>query len=167
VAAARLSALASVLVAIGLAASLPVSQGTGIVALVGWIAVVLLVLGLVMGYRGGVSAAAAAFVIRTAVVAPLEVELYPSVWAQVLLIVLMVELASASFTLRSRSGDPVLILVRGVTIALGAAAMVQILVLLMEGAEASGTLVRVAGVTAVVIAAGWVTRIWRRSGLSG
>jgi hypothetical protein len=45
--------------------------------------------------------------------------------------------------------------------------MVQILVLLMEGAEASGTLVRVAGVTAVVIAAGWVTRIWRRSGLSG
>jgi hypothetical protein len=167
VAAARLSALASVLVAIGLAASLPVSQGTGIVALVGWIAVVLLVLGLVMGYRGGVSAAAVAFVIRTAVVAPLEVELYPSVWAQVLLIVLMVELASASFTLRSRSGDPVLILVRGVTIALGAAAMVQILVLLMEGAEASGTLVRVAGVTAVVIAAGWVTRIWRRSGLSG
>ncbi len=165
-ASARLSALASVLVAIGLAASLPISQGAGIVALVGWMAVVLVLLGLVMGYRGGVSAAAIAFVIRTAVVAPLEVDLYPPVWAQVLLIVLMVELASASFTLRSRSRDPVLILVRGVTIALGAAAMVQILVLLMEGAEASGTLVRVAGVTAVVIAAGWVTRIWRRSGLS-
>lgn len=164
---ARLSALASVLVAIGLAVSLPFSQGTGIVALVGWMAVVLLLLGLVIGYRGGVSAAAVAFVIRTAIVAPLEVDLYPSVWAQALLIVLMVELASASFTLRSRSRDPVLILVRGTTIALGAAAMVQVLVLLMEGAEASGTLVRVAGVTAVVIAAGWVTRIWRRSGLSG
>lgn len=166
-AAARLSALASVLAAIGIAASLPVSEGAGIVALVGWMAVVLLVLGLVMGYRGGVSAAAVAFVIRTALVAPLEIDLYPPVWAQVLLIVLIVELASASFSLRNRPGDPVLIVVRGVTIALGAAAMVQILVLLMEGAEASGTLVRVAGVTAVVIAAGWVTRIWKRSGLNG
>ncbi len=164
---ARLTALGSVLVAIGLAASLPVSQGAGIAALVGWMAVVLLVLGLVMGYRSGVSAAVVAFVIRTAVVAPFEVDLYPPIWAQVLLIVLMVELASASFTFRSRPADPVLVLVRGMTIALGAAAMVQILVLLMEGAVASGTLVRVAGVTAVVIAAGWVTRIWRRSGLSG
>lgn len=166
-ASARLSAVASVLIAIGLAASLPVSQGAGIIALVGWMAVVVLVLGLVMGFPGGVSAAAVAFVIRTAVVAPLEVELYPPVWAQTLLIVLMVELASASFTFRSRPADPMLTLARGVATALGAASLAQILVLLSEGAEASGTLVRVAGVTAVVIAAGWITKVWRRSGLSG
>jgi hypothetical protein len=48
-----------------------------------------------------------------------------------------------------------------------AAALVQILVVLIEGAEATGVLVRVAGIAAVVVAAGWVTRVWRRSGLSG
>lgn len=166
-AAARLSALASVVLAVWLAASLPATQGSGIVSLIGWLGAAVLVVGLVMGYRGAVSATAVAFVLRTAVAAPFEIELFPPIWAQVLLIVLVVELASASFTFRNRPADPVLIVARIMTAALGATALVQILVLLVEGAEASGTLVRVAGVAALVIAAGWVTRVWRRSGLSG
>jgi hypothetical protein len=79
----------------------------------------------------------------------------------------MVELASASFALRSRPGDPMLIVARGLTTALVAAVLVQVLVLLVEGVEARGTLVSLAGVTAGVLAAGWVTRVWHRSGLSG
>jgi hypothetical protein len=53
------------------------------------------------------------------------------------------------------------------TTALVAAVLVQVLVLLVEGVEATGTLVSLAGVTAGVLAAGWVTRVWHRSGLSG
>jgi hypothetical protein len=167
VAAARLSALASAALAVWLGASLPASQGSGIVSLIGWIGAALLVMGLVMGYRGAVSAAAVAFVVRIAVVAPLGLELSPPAWAQLLLIVLIVELASASFTFRSRPADPVLVMARSLAAALGATAVFQILSMLLEGAHASGVLVRVAGVAAVVIAAGWVTLSWRRSGLSG
>ncbi len=164
---ARLSAFAAVMVGVWLAVALPISRGAGIVALIGWVGVALLALGLALGVRGGVSAAAVAFVIRSAAVAPLGIELYPPLWAQVLLIVLMVELASASFTLRSRPGDPLLIVARGLLTALAAAALVQTLTLTLEGIEASGTLVTLAGVAAVVLAVGWVTRVWRRSGLGG
>jgi len=164
---ARLSALAAVMISVWLAAALPISQGAGIVSLIGWTGVVLLLSGLTFGLRGGISAAAVAFVIRIGTVAPLDVELYPPLWAQVLLIVLMVEMASASFAFRSRPVDPLLIVVRGLATALGAAALVQVLALLLEGVEASGTLVSLAGVTAVVVGAGWITRVWRRSGLGG
>jgi hypothetical protein len=37
---------------------------------------------------------------------------------------------------------------------------------LVAGAETGGTLVRIAGVAALVVAAGWVVRTWRRSGLA-
>jgi hypothetical protein len=51
--------------------------------------------------------------------------------------------------------------------ALGTSALAQILLALLEGAEATGTLVRVTGIAALVISAGWITRVWRRSGLPG
>ncbi|MGH8873172.1 MAG: hypothetical protein ACRDWS_14510 [Acidimicrobiia bacterium] len=164
---ARLSALGAVVLAVWLAASLPLSRGAGIVSLIGWLGVALLVVGLVMGYRGAVAATAVAFVIRTALVAPFDVEMRPPLWAQALLIVLVVELSGASFTWRSRPADTMLVLTRALAISVAASALVQALAVLVEGAEASGVLVRVAGVAAVVIAAGWVARVWRRSGLSG
>jgi hypothetical protein len=167
VAPARLSALGAVVVAVWMAATLPASQGSGLVALIGWVGAGVLAFGLVVGYRGAVAGAAVSFVIRSAVMSPFDVEIFPPLWAQTLLIVLMVELAGASFTFRSRPADPLLVLTRALTTSVLAAALVQILGMLIEGAEASGVLVRVAGVAAVVIAAGWVTRIWRRSGLSG
>ena len=166
-AAARLSALAAVVLAVWLAASLPPSQGSGLVSLVGWVGVALLIAGLAMGFRGAVTATAVAFVIRSAVMAPFDLDLFPPLWAQVLTIVLIVELASASFTFRSRPADPALVLVGALTASVLAAAAVQVLAMLVEVTVASGVLVRVAGVAAVVIAAGWVTRVWRRSGLSG
>ena len=164
---ARLSALGAVVVAVWMAATLPVSQGSGLVALIGWVGAGVLAFGLVVGYRGAVAGAAVSFVIRSAVMSPFDVEIFPPLWAQALLIVLMVELASASFTFRSRPADPLLVITRALTTSVLAAALVQVLVVLIEGAEATGVLVRVAGVAAAVIAAGWVTRVWRRSGLSG
>ena len=164
---ARLSALAAVLVALWLAATLPPSQGSGLVSLIGWVGAGILAFGLVVGYRGGVAGAALSFVIRSALMAPFDIEMFPPLWAQALLIVLMVELAGASLTLRTRPADPLLLLTRALTTSVLAAGLVQTLAALVVGAEATGVLVRVAGVAAVVIAAGWVTRVWRRSGLSG
>jgi hypothetical protein len=54
-----------------------------------------------------------------------------------------------------------------VAVALGAAAVVETLAVFLETASATGILVRVAGIAAAVIAIGWVTRVWRRSGLTG
>jgi hypothetical protein len=120
-----------------------------------------------MGYRGGVVVAAMAFVLRAAVLGALGVELSPALWAQTLLIVLMVELAGVSFAERHRPGDLWFQLGRGVAVALGAAAVVETLAVFLETASATGILVRVAGIAAAVIAIGWVTRVWRRSGLTG
>jgi hypothetical protein len=41
-----------------------------------------------------------------------------------------------------------------------------VMAILVAGAETGGTLVRIAGVAALVVAAGWVVRTWRRSGLA-
>jgi len=164
---ARLSALAAVVAAVFLSASLPPSQGSGIVSLVGWLGVALLIAGLALGYRGAVTATAVAFVLRSALADPFDVALFPPLWAQALLIVLIVELAGASFTFRTRPADPVLFLARSLMVSVAAAALVHALAVIVEGADATGLLVRVAGVASLVIAAGWVTRVWRRSGLSG
>jgi hypothetical protein len=154
-------------IAVWLAATLPPSQGSGLVALIGWVGTVVLGFGLLVGYRGAVAGAAVAFVVRSALMTPFEIELFPPLWAQTLLIVLVIELAAASFVLRSRPADPRLLVTRALTVAVLAAGLTQILAMLVEGAVATGLLVRVAGVAAVVIAAGWVTRVWQRSGLSG
>jgi hypothetical protein len=164
---ARLTALAAVLVAMALAVAQPVPRVAGIGLLLGWAGTVFLAVGLVMGYRGGVVVAAMAFVLRAAVLGALGVELSPPLWAQTLLIVLMVELAGVSFAERHRPGDLWLQLGRGVAVALGAAAVVETLAVFLETASATGILVRVAGIAAAVIAIGWVTRVWRRSGLTG
>ena len=166
-ASARLSAFTAVVAAVLMAVTVPPSQGSGLVSLIGWVGAGILAFGLVAGYRGAVAGAAVSFVIRSAVMSGFDIESFPPLWAQAMLIVLMVELAGASFTFRSRPADPILVLTRALTTSVLAAALVQTLAVLVEGAEATGVLVRVAGVAAVVIAAGWVTRIWRRSGLSG
>jgi len=167
VAPARLSALASLSIAVWLAVTLPPSQGSGLVALIGWVGAGLLGFGLLAGYRGAVAGVAVAFVIRSALMTPFDIELFPPLWAQALLIVLVVEFAAASFVFRSRPADPLLVATRALAVAVLAAGLTQMLAMRVEGAVATGVLVRVAGVAAVVIAAGWVTRVWQRSGLSG
>jgi hypothetical protein len=165
VAAARLTALIAVLAGAALASAQEVPRTAGIALMVGWTGAVLLAVGLVVGYRGAVSVAAVAFVLRAAILSGFEQDLTPPLWAQAALIVLMVEMASASLSLRARPADPGFLVLRGVAVALGAAAVVEALGLALDGAEASGILVRIVGVVALVAATGWVTRIWRKSGL--
>lgn len=79
----------------------------------------------------------------------------------------MIELASASFTFRSRPADPTTVIGRAMVVALGAVGITHTLALLVGVADATGILVRAIDVAALVDAAGWVTWIWRKSGLSG
>jgi hypothetical protein len=83
------------------------------------------------------------------------------------LIVLIVEFATASFAARSHPLDPVLLVVQAVGTAIVVSGVVQVMGLLLEGAVASGVLVRAVGVAALIVAGGWVALIWRRSNPSG
>lgn len=163
--AARLTALLSVALAVTLVL---VSDpgGSGFVSLLGWVTVVLLAAGLAMGHRGGITALAVGFVVRLGLVVAFDLPVVPDLWVQALLLTLSVETASISFTLRVRPVDPLTELVRGVGTALIVAGLVAVMAILVAGAESGGTLVRIAGVAALVVAAGWVVRTWRRSGLA-
>jgi hypothetical protein len=118
---------------------------------------------LFLGVSASVTAAAVALVLQLAIVSALPVALSPPLWAQALLIVLIVEFATASFAARSHPLDPVLLVVRAVGTAIVVSGVVQVMDLLLEGAVASGVLVRAVGVAALIVAGGWVTLIWRRS----
>lgn len=162
---ARLTALLSVALAVTLVL---VSDpgGNGFISLLGWITVALLAAGLVMGHRGGVTALAVGFVVRLGLVVAFGLVVMPDIWVQALLLALSVEAASISLTLRARPVDPLTELVRGVGSALIVAGLVAVMEILVAGVDTGGILVRVAGVAALVVAAGWVVRTWRRSGLA-
>lgn len=164
--AARLAGLLSVLLAATL--MLVTESGSeGLIGLIGWVAVSLLAAGLLFGHRGGITALSLGYVLRLSLMGALGTPIHPNLWTQVLLLTLAIEAGSLSFTLRHRPVDPLSAMVQGLGTALIAASLVRVLELLVEGADASGILVRVAGVAALVVAAGWATSIWRRSGLAG
>ena len=160
---ARLSAALAVLLDVALVLSVPTSKGSGLGALVGGVGALLLAAGLFLGVSASVTAAAVALVLQLAIVSALPVALSPPLWAQALLIVLIVEFATASFAARSHPLDPVLLVVRAVGTAIVVSGVVQVMGLLLEGAVASGVLVRAVGVAALIVAGGWVTLVWRRS----
>ncbi len=163
--AARLTALLSVALAVAL---VQVSDpgGNGFISLLGWIAVALLATGLIMGHRGGITALAVGFVVRLGLLVAFDLVVTPEVWVQALLLTLSIETASISFTLRVRPVDPLTELVRGAGTSLIVAGLVAVMGIVVDGAETGGVLVRIAGVAALVVAAGWVVRTWRRSGLA-
>lgn len=163
---ARLSAAVAALLAVALVLSMPSAKGSGLGALMGWIGVLFLVTGLLWGLSASVTAAAVAFVLQLAIVSALPVALPPPLWAQALLIVLIVEFATASFAARNRPVDPILVVVRAVGTAIVVSGVVQVMALLLEGSTANGVLVRAVGLAALIIASGWVTLTWRRSGPS-
>lgn len=163
---ARLAALLSVLLAVGLNLWSTPAGTSGLVSLIGWVTVGLLIVGLVIGHRGAVAAVAVGFTMRLGLVGAMGGPIAPELWVQALVLVLTIEAAAISFTLRVRPVDPLVVMLRGLTTALGAAVAVQILGQLVAGTETGGLLVRVAGIAALVLAAGWVIRTWRKSGLT-
>jgi hypothetical protein len=163
---ARLTAGVAVVLALALVASVPTANGSGLGALVGGVGVLMLTGGLLYGITASVTAAAVAFVIQLAIVSALPVTLSPPLWAQALLIVLIVEFATTSFTARSRQIDPIRVVVRAMGTAVVVSGVVQVLSLLLEGQELRGVLVRAVGVAALVVAGGWVALRWHRADLS-
>lgn len=164
--AARLTALLSVLLAITLAL-ITGPGGVGLIGLIGWISVALLAAGLLLGHRGGIAALAIGFVLRLALLGAMGAEVDPDLWLQALLLALAIESASISFTLRVRPVDPLTVLIRAGATALIVGGLVELMQILVVSNESSGVLVRTAGIAALVIAAGWVIRTWRRSGMVG
>lgn len=164
--AARLTALLSVLLAITLAL-ITGPGGVGLIGLIGWISVALLAAGLLLGHRGGIVALAIGFVLRLALLGAMGAEVDPDLWLQALLLALAIESASISFTLRVRPVDPLTVLIRAGATALIVGGLVEVMQILVVSNESSGVLVRTAGIAALVIAAGWVIRTWRRSGMVG
>jgi hypothetical protein len=57
-------------------------------------------------------------------------------------------------------------MVRGVGTSIVVAGLVAAMGIVVAGASANGVLVRIAGIAALVVAAGWVINTWRRSGLA-
>lgn len=163
---ARLSGAAATLLAVALVLSVPTARGSGLGALVGGVGVLVMVAGLLWGLSASVTAAAVAFVLQLAIVSALPVALSPPLWAQALLIVLIVEFSTASFAARGRPVDPILVVVRAVGTAVVVSGVVQLMALLLEGSTASGVLVRAIGVAALIIAVGWVIASWRGSSSS-
>jgi hypothetical protein len=163
--AARLTALLSVSLA---AALVLISDpgGNGFISLLGWVTIALLVTGLVMGHRGGVTALAVGFVVRLGLVVTFDLSVGPDIWLQALLLTLSIETASISFTLRVRPVDPLTEMVRGVGTSIVVAGLVAAMGIVVAGASANGVFVRIAGIAALVVAAGWVINTWRRSGLA-
>lgn len=165
--AARLTAALSVLLAVTLNIWSSPSGVSGLTALLGWMTVGLLAVGLLIGHRGAVAALAVGFILRLGLIGAIDAPIVPDLWIQTALLILAIEAASISFTLRDRPVDPLVVMLRGATTALLAGVAVELMQLLVAGTVTTGLLVRVAGVAALVVAAGWVIRTWRRSGLVG
>lgn len=164
-AAARLAGLVSVGLAVALAlATSP--EPTGTVAMLGWATVALLIVGLVLGHEGGVVALALGFTLRLGLMGALGYPIQPDLWVQVVLLTLAIEVASISYALRVRPVDPIVSTVTAVGTALIAGGLVEVMEILVFSTDTNGVLVRTAGIAAMVIAAGWVIRTWRRSGIA-
>ncbi len=161
--AARLSALVSVAVAFALVAAIPTSGGSGLAALVGWVGLAMLIVGMLTGLPGSVTVAALAFVIQLVIVTGLPVGLALPLWLHALLIVLMIEFANASLSFRDHASDPVVTVARAMGLGIVSGSLVHVMSLLLEGSAASGVLLRAAGIGAMVTAGGWAIHNWRRS----
>lgn len=161
--AARLSALTSVAVGFALVAAMPTGEGSGLAALVGWLGLAMLVVGMLTGIPGSVTVAALAFVLQMIIVTGLPVGLAQPLWVHTLLLVLMVEFGNASLSFRDHAMDPIVVVGRALGIGVAAAAIAELMGLLLAGAQVSGVLMRAAGIAAMVVAGGWAVHRWRRS----
>ena len=165
--AARLSALVSVALAFALVAAIPTSGGPGLAALVGWVGLLMLIIGMLSGLPGSVTVAALAFVIQLIILTGLPIGLPLPLWMETLLIVLTVEFANASLSFRDHSSDPIVMVGRALGVGVASSALVHVMGLLLAGNAASGALLRAAGIGAMVMAGGWVINAWRRSVSAG
>lgn len=157
---ARVTAAASMAVAVPLALIVPEAPGTESAVLMGWLGVIALAVALVVGVRTAVMVASVAFVIRIAMVSVAIGGVVVPIWAHVALLVTTLELAVVSIEARSsvvRVWPTVFQILTSVAVATAVA-------LVMESAvytsAPGGLLLRVLSVGAVVILVAWIVNRW-------
>lgn len=157
---ARLSAVGSTLAAVLFAGLVPAIDGLQVAVLVGWIGVISLILGLVLGLESAIVFAAVLLMARLAMVAAIVGGSVPPLWIQVLLFVVVFELAMVSLDARTRQVAFIPALRQ-----IGAATLVAVTVALaleaaVFGSAPGGLLLRIASVGALVALVAWVVIKW-------
>lgn len=160
---ARLTGFTAIALGTSLAVFVPDVDGAAYAGLVGWLAVALLAIGVWFGEDVAIVIGAVGFVVKVAILSVLTGPVEPPVWAQALILALVVELASLSVEARvhARMASPALarVVVAGLT-----AMIVSIgLEALVYGTDGSGTILRIGAVASVVFVGGWLTMAWRRA----
>ena len=160
---ARLTGFGAILLGISLALFLPDVDGAPYAGLAGWMGAALLFIGVWFGEENAIVLAAITYAIKVTILSALTGPVDPPVWAQALIVVLIVELASLSVEarVRGRLAGPAL---TRIAVAGTLAMIVSVgLEALVYGTEASGTVLRIGAVAAVVFLGGWLTMAWRRA----
>jgi hypothetical protein len=160
---ARLTGFGAVTLGAALAVFLPDVDGAAYAGLVGWAGALLLATGVWYGEEAAIVLSAIAFAIKVTILSALTGPVDPPVWAQALIVVLIVELASLSVEARAHG--------RLITPALGRVAVAALTAMIVSvglealvyGTEGSGTTLRIGAVAAVVFVGGWLTMAWRRA----
>ncbi len=165
---ARLTALGSVVVAIALASLVPGFDAAGApvpptAALLGWLGVAALVLGLAVGESVGITVASVAFVMRIGMTATAAGPLVPPVWMQAFILVVCIELAAVSMEQRTRPRSTGAILGRLALSALTAVTVALVMESAVYGTSGGGMLLRIGAVAAMVLVMGWITVLWIRA----
>lgn len=160
---ARLTGLGAVLLGISLAMFLPDVDGAPYAGLVGWAGAAFLFIGVWFGEETAIVLSAIAYAIKVTILSALTGPVDPPVWAQALIVVLIVELASLSVEarVRGRLAGPAFMRIA----VAGLIAMIVSIGLeaLVYGTEGSGIILRIGAVAAVVFLGGWLTMAWRRA----
>lgn len=160
---ARVTATGSVVLAIVLAVLVPDAPGTELAVLVGWLAVLVLAVGLVFGTRTALVFAAVAFVVRIAMVSVAIGGLIPPLWAQVAMLVIIFELAAVSMEARTRH-IPAWRSMGHVLMSAGLATAVSVVMeSAVYGSAPGGLLLRIVAIAAVVVLVSWVVTKWGRA----
>lgn len=160
---ARVTGFGAISLAAALALFVSDVDGASYAGVVGWVAWALLAIGVWFGEDAAIMLGAVAFVTKVMILSALTGPVDPPVWAQALILVLIVELASLSVESRvhGRLAGPAL----GRIAVAGIIAMIVSIGLeaLVYGTDGSGTILRVAAVASIVFVGGWLTMAWRRA----
>lgn len=157
---ARLSAVGSTLAAVLFAGLVPAIDGLQVAVLIGWIGVISLIMGLVLGLEAAIVFAAVLLMARLSIVAAIVGGSIPPLWIQVLIFVVVFELAVVSLDARTRQVAFVPVLGQVAAATLLAVTVAIALEAAVFGSAEGGLLLRVASVGALVILVSWVVIKW-------
>lgn len=159
---ARLTATAAAVLAVALATFTPAGPWQPASVLLGWVAVVAVVLSLASGYTWGLGAGVVLLVVRTGIHG-LAGDPTPGLAIATALILAVSEFGSASFEARTTPLDLATVVARTVVVASGGAVMVAIVDYAIQGPTVRGTGVHLAALGTAFALASLVLWLHQRS----